>query len=203
MFSAQVMADNPLDGNPERGAVSSYRELCQECHAKDGNAIDVGDGVTSIGKFPKLAGQNYRYLVKQLQDFRQDKRSNDAMNMMANGLRESDLRDIAAYFASLEAMRGDASEKSGIARNLYERGDARRDLAACVVCHNKTENSGLGVTSEIPVISGQHEKYLLKQLTDWKYGERRNSPGDIMNLIAQKLSDEEIKVLADYLSTQK
>lgn len=186
-------AVQPAKGDPAAGKSKSFDDRCQECHAHDGNATEIGDGVSGIGKFPKLAGQRYEYIIKQFADFREGRRSSDEMYVMASTVDEHDLRDIAAYFSGLKVMQGAGSKDNGLARQLFQQGDAARGIPACAGCH--TERS-----SGAPIISGQHQRYLTKQLIDWRSAERRNSPGSVMNAIASPLSDQEIEALAEYIS---
>lgn len=184
-FSAPV-------GNAVLGKEKAEEERCLECHgeAGPGQGMSTGDG-----RFARLDGQYAEYLVKQVHDFRSGARKNEFMQMMARSLDDADLADIAAYFASLPVKepRGDAA-----ARELFEQGDARRNLLACASCHGP---GGKGIAAAAgPVLRGQAERYLVQQLHDWKSGARRNSAGGVMNQQAALLSDGEIAALARYLS---
>lgn len=187
-------------GDPAAGKAKSFDDRCQECHAHDGNATEIGDGVSGIGKFPKLAGQRYEYIIKQFADFREGRRSSDEMYVMASTVDEHDLRDIAAYFSSLKVMQGAGGKGDGAARQLFLHGDAARGLPACAACHSERSSGAVPLAAGAPIISGQHQRYLNKQLTDWRSAERRNSPGSVMNAIARLLSDQEIEALAEYIS---
>jgi cytochrome c553 len=170
-------------GNVEAGRIKSESERCQECHGADG----MGNG--EDGKFARLAGQYPAYIVKQLQDFRSGARKHDTMMIMAKSLDEADIADIAAYYGSLPAMRGDAVHADAAERRLF---------AACAACHGP-QGKGNG-NAAFPVIGGQDVKYLRNQLLAWRSGERRNSPGGAMNVATKGLTDTDIDVLAHYLS---
>lgn len=170
-------------GNVDAGRIKSETERCQECHGADG----MGNG--EDGKFARLAGQYPAYIVKQLQDFRSGARKHDTMMIMAKSLEEADIADIAAYYGSLPAMRGEAVPADPAAQRLF---------AACAACHGP-QGKGNGQAG-FPVIGGQDVKYLRNQLLAWRSGERRNSPGGAMNAATQGLTDAEIDVLAHYLS---
>lgn len=195
-----VVAVRPAPGDPAAGKIKSFDDRCQECHAHDGNATEIGDGVSGIGKFPKLAGQRYEYIIKQFADFREGRRNNDEMYVMASTVDEQDLRDIAAYFSSLRVMQGSGKTGGESARKLFLEGDAARAIPACAGCHADRNPGNASWATGAPIISGQHRRYLTKQLIDWRSGERRNSPGSVMNAIARHLSDQEIEALAEYLS---
>lgn len=189
-----------LPGRADIGLMRSYDERCQECHARDGNATEIGDGVSGIGKFPKLAGQSAEYIVKQIGDFARGKRHSDEMEIMARSLDTQDLFDIAAYYAALPAMRGPLANPDPLADALYRQGDAQRGIPACIGCHAERVAADRQPLGGVPRIAGQHERYLNKQLKDWRSGERRNDPGNVMNDIARKLSEPELDALARYLA---
>jgi cytochrome c553 len=192
-------------GDPLAGKLKSDTERCQECHGIDGNA-DMGDGVGNIGKFPKLAGQRAEYLLKQLRDFRSGARQDEYMSVMVPGLKDEDLLDIVAYFASLPVMQNlsaKADTESALykkGRTLYTRGDLDRNLLPCQSCHGDAGKKGSG--PELPILGGQHVRYLQKQLLAWRSSERKNDESDTMNPIAKSLTEEEIEAISDYLSKQ-
>lgn len=187
-------------GDAAAGRLKVEEERCVECHGHDGNANDIEDGVGNIGKFPRLAGQNVGYIVKQFGEFRSGKRENETMAVMAKTVSANDLADIAAYFSSQKAMQGDGKGDNPVGRKLFHEGDAARGILACAGCHNERSTGGAPSTAETPLIVGQHRRYLQKQLMEWRAGVRHNSPGGIMNTMAKTLSDSEIDALADYIS---
>jgi cytochrome c553 len=68
--------------------------MCAACHGSKGMA--------TVSSYPNLAGQNYKYLLNQLKAFKNDKRHNPIMHSHAAALSQKKMRDLAAYFASLE-----------------------------------------------------------------------------------------------------
>lgn len=202
-FTAQASADsgNECDaeteqrigsGNVALGKQKIQSENCQECH-----------GMFGIGlapSAPKLAGQYANYIVKQLKNFQSGERKHPVMNSMADGLTDDDLLDIAAYYASNRSMQGDGAGVSQRARDIFFKGDMSRNIAPCQSCHGETGKGRYSATGSYPVIGGQHRIYLREQLRNWRKGERSNSPGSVMNVIAKSLSDAEIESLADYIS---
>lgn len=197
LFPAAVLAAPP--GDPVAGREKAETERCLECHGATGEGQGFSTG--SDGKFARLDGQHYEYIVKQIKDFRSGKRKHDFMRMMATGIGDADLADIAAYFATLPPMSSATSTAiahSGGARQLYAHGDPARKLPACASCHGE---AGKGVAGVAPVIGGQGKVYLEQQLQDWRGGSRKNSAGDVMNQLAKPLSDAEIEALARYVSS--
>lgn len=179
-------------GNIALGKQKIQSENCRECH-----------GLYGIGlapSAPKLAGQYADYLVKQLKNFQSGERKHTVMNSMADGLTDDDVEDIAAYFASNKTMQGDGLGATQLAKDLFFKGDMARNIAPCKSCHGENGKGKFSDTGSYPVIGGQHMIYLREQLRNWRKGERCNSPGGVMNIIAKSLSDAEIEALADFIS---
>ena len=187
-----------MQGDVAAGKFKSEDNRCQECHGLDGNG--QGPATGAAGKFAKLAGQSPDYMVKQIREFRSGERKHDLMLIMAKSIDDTDAADIAAYFASQKKMQGDGSGDNAVAKTIFNAGDPSRNIVACVGCHG-TNGKGLDAAQPlIPVIGGQEWHYLEKQLLDWRSGERKNSAGAIMNTITKQLTDDEIRLLTDYIS---
>src|SRR5215475_2273319 len=97
--------------------------LCATCHSLD--------GISAMARFPKLAGQRASYIVKQVRDFRDGRRSNDGgqMKASASDIDDDGLTKTAAYFASLPPPAPDGSpaangEEWRRGLTLYRDGDA-------------------------------------------------------------------------------
>lgn len=196
---AASLAPAPLPkGDPVLGMAKSSDERCQECHGVDGHGAGHSNGPE--GKFAKLGGQHPDYLIKQIRNFQSGERKHDVMTVVARHLEDADLVDIVAYFASQRPMRGDGTGDKALGRQLYLQGDPARGVVACASCHGDKGQGSLlgGVVS--PVIGGQEWRYLDKQLRDWRSGDRRNSPGGVMNQVMKNLTDDELQALADYVS---
>ncbi len=168
---------------------ASYTAVCASCHGADGNS---GTPVN-----PKLAQQHPEYLVKQLQEFKSGKRKNAIMQGFAAALSEDDMRNISYWATSKKAKPGFAKDKSLVAlgEKIYRGGLADRQIAACAGCHSP---SGAGIPAQYPRLAGQHAEYTATQLTAFREGGRMNSLQ--MNQVAAKLSDREIRALADYVA---
>lgn len=192
--SAGVMA-NDAQGNIEAGLAKS--QTCVACHGADGNS--------QITNYPKIAGQHPRYLEKQLKEFKLGMETNGSqgrydpvMGGMALPLSEQDMRDLAAYYASLPMSENNTPEDVvEVGKVLYTAGDEERGLVACIACHGPRGN-GTSL-SGFPKISGQHAEYNKLQLTKFKSGERNNDLNGMMHDIAKKLTDAEIDALSKYV----
>jgi cytochrome c553 len=118
------------------------------------------------------------------------------MQGFASQLSEADMKNIAYWASSQKAKPGFAKDKNLVTmgERIYRGGIANRQVAACSGCHSP---NGAGIPSQFPRLSGQHADYIAAQLTAFRAGARNNSTQ--MGQIAFKLSDQEIKALADYI----
>jgi cytochrome c553 len=176
-------------GDPVAGKDKSL--LCQGCHGEEGISIE--------GMAPKLAGQYAKYIEKQVRNFQSGVRVHEIMSAVAQTVSDDDLTDIAAYFASREKMKGDGHDNE-LGKKLFLHGDMSRMMVACVNCHGVNGKGKSPDNPVFPVIGGQHKDYLRGQLINFRDGDRGNSPGGVMNIITQKLTNEELDALADYVS---
>ena len=79
-------------------------------------------------------------------------------------------------------------------------GDAvlgKKVMLKCQVCHGK---DGIAKLPDAPNLAGQKEAYLVKALTAFKAGERKNEQ---MTVVIKGLSDEDIANVAAYYSSIK
>lgn len=162
--------------------------LCVACHGPDGNSANP--------EWPKLAGQQAEYIVKQLKDFKSGARQNPLMTGIAAGLSETDMENLAAYFSSqkVKAVGITDAELAKRGERLYRGGSRKMQVSACMACHGP---AGQGVPPRFPSVSGQHATYSEIQLQAFKEGKRRN---EIMRAIAARMSKDEIKAVAVYMS---
>lgn len=167
--------------------------LCQGCHGEEGISVE--------GLIPKLAGQYGKYISKELRNYQAGTRSHQIMNAMAATISDEDLADISAYFASRTKMKG-AGSNSELGKKLFVHGDISRTMVACINCHGVNGKGLTPNTSMFPVIGGQQKDYIRRQLVNFRKGDRTNSPNAIMNKITQKLTDEEVEALSDYIAGQ-
>lgn len=192
--SAQAEEAKPAPAADAARGKSVAASMCAACHAADGNS--------TISANPKLAGQHADYLAKQLRDFKstgETARKNAVMSGMAAGLSDAQIKDLAAYFAAQKQSPGTAKNKASIAQGekLYRAGDMSKGLAACAACHGP---AGAGMPAQYPRIAGQHADYLETQLKSFRDGGRSNDANKTMRTVALKMTDAEIKAVADYVA---
>jgi len=166
---------------------------CQGCHGADGNSYGPD--------WPHLAGQHANYIAKQVLAFQEGKRSDPTMSAMVAGISKADIEDIAAFFASKDITTQE--EKSEIkivaaGKTLYKGGNYYKGIPACAGCHSP---SGAGNRpGGIPALAGQRVQYIVKTLKDFRSGARNNDINSIMQNVAEKMSDNDIKVVAAYIA---
>lgn len=183
-------------GDAEAGKAKAA--TCVACHGADGNS--------ALAMNPKIAGQHEGYLAKQLTEFRlasrtagEEGRNNAVMNGMAAGLSDQDILDLAAWFSSQEMTKGETPEDVVEAgKALYTGGDLERGITACIACHGPRGN-GMEL-ARFPDISGQHADYTKSQLEQFRSGDRANDLNGMMRDIAKKLTDEDIRILSQYVA---
>lgn len=171
--------------------------VCAACHNADGNS--------AIATNPKLAGQSAEYLYKQLKNFKSiDGKPADRPNAVMGGMvltlaTDEDMHNVAAWYATQTQKGGQARNRDTVefGQKLYRGGDLAKGLPACAGCHGP---AGTGIPAQYPRIGGQHADYIEAQLKAFRSGERANDPNKMMRLVANKMSDAEIKAVADYIA---
>lgn len=189
--------------------------VCGACHGMDGNSV--------APNFPKLAGQGERYLIKQIHDIKAwDAETNPAKKATAGravlemtgllaSVNDQDIADISAYFASqntqlsgsqkleVQVNSGLKVDSLELGAKTFRAGNLANGVPACTGCH-APDGKG-NAAAGFPRLSGQHPDYIAKQLTNFRAGDRVND-GDTspMRSIADKLSDAEIKALANFIA---
>lgn len=96
-FAAQKLRPTGFkadEARAARGKAKADETLCTMCHL---------GGFMGQNEIPRVAGQRYDYIVKQLRAFKNRTRTNDAGNMtsVARTLSDSDIEDLANYLAGL------------------------------------------------------------------------------------------------------
>ncbi len=172
------------NGDATRGVTA-----CITCHGPKGQS--------AIGTWPKLSAQHAAYLTKQLKNFKEGTRANPIMMGMAATLTQQDMQNISAFLAKQPISQGVAQDKETIAlgQSIYRGGIAAKGVPACAACHSPT---GAGIPAQYPLLGGQWAEYNNAQLLAFREGVRKNSSQ--MTTIATKLSDAEMKAVADYIA---
>lgn len=174
-------------GDATAGAAKAA--VCGACHGATGSSVNP--------EWPNLAGQHAGYVAAQLALFRQGARDNPLMMPNASMLSDQDMQDLGAYFAqqSPTGLEADPSNYQAGER-LYRGGDPERGLPACIACHGP-QGKGNG-PARYPALRAQHAVYTYNQLQAYAEGRRQTPGNDIMQVIAARLTDTEMRALASY-----
>jgi cytochrome c553 len=192
--AAKAAKADPVKGESLYANGDAARNIlaCASCHGAAGNSTIVQN--------PKLAAQHEAYLVKQLKDFRGPDRNNAIMTSIAKAMSDDDMRNVAAYLDGQKQKPGAAKNQDTVdlGKKIYRAGLAEKSVPACAGCHGP---NGAGIPAQFARLGGQHQDYSAAQLTNFRSGARKNSAQ--MTAIAKRLSEEEIKAVADYMAGLK
>lgn len=181
-------------------AVGAYSRdasgACFRCHGLDG----AGD---STAGFPRLTDQAYAYMYETLRAFASGARPSPIMQPIAEALSEAEMRDVSAYYASLEDAPYPPPPKADpevlqMGAMLSAIGSPEQGVQACVNCHGP---EGIGLPPTYPFIGGQYANYLEQQLQLFKQGEREGDEQGIMGYIAGLMTDEQITAASVYFAS--
>lgn len=189
-FSFVVSAESTLSSSELVGTKKIINNLCIACHAIDGNSV--------VSVNPRLAGQHAAYISKQLNNFKSGLRENIVMAGMVANLTEEDMINLGNYFSEQDILLSSA-QKNGVGslgENIFRAGIKSKGVAACAGCHGP---SGHGIPDKYPRLNAQHSEYTLAQLNAFRLGLRKNDPEAVMRTIAQKLTEQEMQSVADYI----
>lgn len=188
-WAATAPASAPR-GDPAK-AQKIVNEVCGACHGPDGNSTSPA--------YPNLAGQHPEYITKQLHDFKSGARRNAIMAPNVVGLTDEDMLNLGAYFAAQQPKPRLAKDSQLVAagQRLYRGGNPGSGVPACASCHGP---NGAGIPVQFPRLAGQHAKYVETQLKHFRSGDRANDGGSMMRVIARRMTDQEMRAVAEFVS---
>lgn len=162
---------------------------CFLCHGAEGES--------STALYPRLAGQHYQYIAKQLADFKSGRRKSDTMVNMATELTPDEMLALGVLFEHkpAQAQAAQDAELAAVGGFIFRRGNEYSGVAACAACHG---DKGLG-TAQLPRLAGQIPQYIESQLRSFNKRERTNDNA-VMHSIASRLTELEMKAVALYIS---
>lgn len=159
------------EGTGDREAGRKLANQCSTCHGRDGFA--------RIPIAPHIGGEPFGYLASQLTAFRDGTREHEMMSVVARNLSDADIANLAAWYSGHD-----------VAVELKQ--DPALAPEQCVACHGA---DGLHQIDEAPNLAGEANIYIDTQLKAFRNGKRVH---EIMTPIAQELTDEEIRAIADW-----
>jgi cytochrome c553 len=195
--AAAVLAQAPA-GRPNLDRAQTIaKEVCAACHGADGNSA------TAVN--PSLAAQPAEYITLQLSHFKSGLRVNPVMQAMAATLTPEEMTALGVYF-SRQKPKGLAAKDVALVtagQKLFRGGDTATGVPACAACHAP---NGAGMAKNYPRLAGQYADYTYAQLKAFKAGERgadkdgKDVNGAIMVTVAARMTDAQMKALAEYTS---
>lgn len=168
-LAGAAFADDLPAGDPGAGKKASRQ--CRTCHGADGFA--------KIPIAPHIGGENPTYLQNQLIAFRSGERVHEMMSVVAKGLSDQTIANVAAWYAAQQASATLTADPAGAPED-------------CVGCHGA---DGIAVIDDAPNLAGESSIYTDTQLKAFRGGKRVH---DIMTPIAEDLSDAQIRAAADW-----
>jgi cytochrome c553 len=183
-LAALAVVAVPVRGQQAAPAAAPAKaQVCATCHGPNGNSADP--------QYPILAGQSWRYVYIQLRDFKEGRRKDAQMSPMAADLTRDEMIELGNWYAAQKpAPNGFKADPAKVAA-----GRKKSDEVLCPMCHL----GGFSGQNEIPRVAGQHYRYVVKQLKDFKSKARTNDAGN-MTSIAATLSDQDVDNLANYIA---
>lgn len=163
--------------------------VCFLCHGQEGES--------SSEVFPRLAGQHWEYIAKQLENFKSGKRKSTAMGDMVAKLTPDEMVALGKYFEKQTASSEPSKDVdlAAVGGYIFKYGNRYSGVAACSSCHGA---KALG-TNNLPRLAGQYATYIESQLKLFNKRERTNDNA-VMHSIVAKMTPLEMAAVAEYLS---
>ena len=191
-FLSWVAGVGPVANAADAAAGKALAAPCAACHGENGVATVAGSA--------NLAGQNERYLLRQMQAVRDKKRDIPLMAGQLDNKSDEDLANLAAHFSALPKSVGQAKDENlALGSQIYRGGIMAKGVAACTACHSPT--GGGNPPAGFPRLSGQAPDYVLAQLKAYREGQRSTDEdyGQMMRQVANGLTDTEMAAVANYV----
>lgn len=171
-------------GDVNAGKALADKE-CKGCHGLDGRGVAPA--------IPNLAGQWDRYLLLSLNEYKDGRRAHAALRDIAGHMSDADMRNVAAFYASLPPIAG-APAKDAAIFSPYENG--KKVAAACGQCHGRDGNSTIAGT---PSLAGQQPRYFVTAVQEYLTGARDTSP---MHALVRDMGKIDLESVALYYASQ-
>jgi len=165
------------DGDEESGR--KLAEACATCHGEDGNA--------GSADMPSLAGQDARYFVKAMGEYLGGDREHQSMFNAVKGLGDSEIQDLAAFYAAQKPLKRDVRVPFTSAEWIER----------CARCHGANGNS---TDPRFPMLAGQNEGYLREAIKSYSAGARLET---VMHAMSEPLSEVDIERIVSYYAAQE
>lgn len=193
VLAALCLGGLGLGGNARAEPPELHLQLCAACHGPGGNSV--------IPDNPKLAGMDADYLLRQIADFKSGKRKSPVMGQIVATLDGDSLRKVAEYYSGQSPAPGAVADAALADKGkvIFTEGVVATAVPDCGSCHG---NDGSG-DAKYPRLAGQHPAYVEKQLLAFKSGERSNDAKGVMAAVAKRMSEAEIRAVAQFIAGLK
>jgi cytochrome c553 len=175
------------------------------CHGRN--------GARGIQEYPNIAGLDANYIRMQVKDILSKKRqgSDDPVTghprsesmrgslVTAEGemrISDDEIKILAAWLSE-QMPAGPQVHEPALDADRIAAGEAAYTKAKCRTCHGVGGNKAL---KGYPRLAGQKSAYLVAQMVDIRDGARKNGRARMMLPFVKRLSDDDIALMADYLS---
>jgi cytochrome c553 len=165
----------------DAAAGKAKSQTCMACHG--------ANGISTVPTIPSLAAQQPLFILYQLIQYREKRRASPEMNAIASTLSDTDMRDLAAYYAALPPP----APVTGLDPAKLETGRLLSERNHCQSCHM----ADLRGQKHVPRLAGQHVDYTKSQLLGLRNGTRADIDGNMASA-AQGLTDADIEALSQF-----
>ena len=177
--------------------------MCIGCHG----IVGYQASFPQVYKVPMISGQNAKYIVAALTQYKGGERKHPTMRAIAASLTEQDMANLAAYYSTHggESPKPDAkpaTEPGTKAAALLKAGN-------CAACHGA--NFTTPIDPSYPKLAGQHKDYLLVALRSYSmqsstvWGRAHASMSGTLKAVQKGVSpmeyDQELKDVAGYFAS--
>ena len=178
-YALQAPETTPNAGVGDAEAGAALAADCSGCHGVNGN--------TTSATMPTLAGQEPAYMVGAMKEYAADERRHEQMKGAVADLSETDLNDLATYYAAQQP----------VPRKVFRPSTLDEWIARCNRCHGMNGNSQ---NPAIPILAGQRAAYILKSLEAYSREERHHS---IMTAMTKPMRPDQFEGIAVHYAAQQ
>ena len=164
---------------------------CAICHGEQGESTSE--------LFPRLAGQHWEYIAKQLGNFKSGERKSREMAQMVSKLKPDEMQAVGRYFEKQQLPKEPVRDAALAAKGelIYKGGNPANGLPPCASCHGA---DALGAAT-LPRLAGQTALYTETQLQRFDRRERTNDNA-AMQMVARSMTAAEMSAVAHYLESR-
>lgn len=167
--------------------------MCIGCHG----IPDYKASFPEVFRVPMIAGQNAKYIVASLQQYKKGDRKHPTMRGIAASLSDQDMADLAAFYANESKAESVPAAPAQVPANVAE----LLKKGNCASCHGANFNTP--IDPSYPKLAGQHGDYLYVALREYQADKNplvgRNNA--IMQGMARPFTPAESKILANYFAS--